>query len=364
MKTILFGGMALWKKGMDLINQYHPQFELRGFCTAEDNELTRSNPLVYTLEELVELYAAKTVEAVILIDGSQQAWIRVFREKGIDRIYGIPSKYLMMETIPDHEKGNLVCEADDLPSELSQLEIHLADHCNLNCKGCAHFSNLVQEEVFPDLSTFEKDIQRLSELFDNIREFFFLGGEPLLNPQVKDFLYAYRKAFPYSCINLVTNGLLILVMDEDLIRAVKETGCKLNISNYNCLDSERIVRFLEEKGLSYDLRQGKGSFTKYLNSEGNGDEDVFRHCGRKWCTFLRDGRIAACSQPFTIRYFNRYFHTHFSEEGSFSLYEDLNGKEMLRRLQQPMEACKYCTYDMEYTWDSGVTPDVSDWCVK
>lgn len=364
MKTVLFGGMALWKKAMDLVNRYHPQFELQGFCTAEDNELIRTNPLVYDLERLAEAYAENKVEAVILADGSQQAWINVFQKRGIDRIYGIPSKYLMMEAIPEGDQKKTVCSAKELPPELSQLEVHLADHCNLNCKGCAHFSNLVKKECFADISVFRRDVERLSELFDNIREFFFLGGEPLLNPDVKEFLLVFREAFPYSCINLVSNGLLILRMEEDLIRVMRETGCKLNISNYDCLDSDRIIKFLNENNLSYDLRNGKGVFTKYLNSEGDGDEEVFRHCGRKWCTFLRDGRIAACSQPFTIRYFNQYFDKHFSEEGSMSLYDDIDGKEILRRLQQPMGACRYCTYDKEYIWDSGVEPAMSDWCVK
>ena len=31
---------------------------------------------------------------------------------------------------------------------LSYLEYHLADHCNLNCKACEHYSALVEGEVF------------------------------------------------------------------------------------------------------------------------------------------------------------------------------------------------------------------------
>ena len=37
------------------------------------------------------------------------------------------------------------------------FEYHLNDHCNLNCKGCDHFSPLA-EEKFTNYEQFEKDM--------------------------------------------------------------------------------------------------------------------------------------------------------------------------------------------------------------
>ena len=40
---------------------------------------------------------------------------------------------------------------------LYHFEVHITDHCNLNCKGCAHFSNLCKP-TFADLDEFEADM--------------------------------------------------------------------------------------------------------------------------------------------------------------------------------------------------------------
>lgn len=364
MKALLFGNMFLWKKGMDIVNLYHQEFELMGFSTVEENELTKSNPVVYSFEKLKELYVQKTIDAVILVDGSQHVLIRLLKENGILNLFAIPSKFLEMDMInEDFQKGSLR-KVEDLAPELSQLEMHLADHCNLNCRGCSHFSNLVQKPVFANYNQFTKDLERLAELFDNIRAFFFLGGEPLLNHDVAKYLYFVREIFPYTLLHLVSNGLLVLSMQDELIQAMKETNCRLSISNYDCLDAERIQSFLEEKGITFDLRNGKEVFTRYLNPRGDGDKGVFEKCGRRFCTFLQNGRIASCGQPFNIKYFNEYFHVNFSEEGSISLYDkDIDGKKILMHLEKAMGACNFCTYDETFTWISGGTPEMSDWCV-
>ena len=47
------------------------------------------------------------------------------------------------------------------PTYLTKIDIHLADHCNLNCFGCSHFSQVAQPKL-PTLQTYEKDIKTLS----------------------------------------------------------------------------------------------------------------------------------------------------------------------------------------------------------
>ena len=46
-------------------------------------------------------------------------------------------------------------------ANLSLVEIHLAEHCNLNCFCCNHFSQLADEE-YTDLASFEKDMKQLA----------------------------------------------------------------------------------------------------------------------------------------------------------------------------------------------------------
>ena len=65
--------------------------------------------------------------------------------------------------------------------------VDIVDHCNLNCKGCGHFSPLAPKS-FLDIETFENDLRRLNGLLNgNIYCFELMGGEALLHPQLEDF---------------------------------------------------------------------------------------------------------------------------------------------------------------------------------
>lgn len=78
---------------------------------------------------------------------------------------------------------------------LQLIEIHLAESCNLNCFSCSHFSQLAPNEM-PDIQSYEKEIKRLSEITNGlVGRFHLMGGEPLLNPNCKDFLPLHANIF-------------------------------------------------------------------------------------------------------------------------------------------------------------------------
>ena len=60
---------------------------------------------------------------------------------------------------------------------LNYLETNVVDHCNLNCKECAHFSN-IYDNNYVNLVDYEHDIKLISQKF-NVCYFRILGGEPL-----------------------------------------------------------------------------------------------------------------------------------------------------------------------------------------
>ena len=45
-----------------------------------------------------------------------------------------------------------------------RVEYHVIDKCNLNCKSCAHFSNLVEEAVHRPLDKIKNDFARIHKL--------------------------------------------------------------------------------------------------------------------------------------------------------------------------------------------------------
>ena len=84
------------------------------------------------------------------------------------------------------------------------VEIHVVEHCNLNCSGCNHFSSLAKEEYLQP-EQFEKDMKRLAELSKDYFTIKILGGEPLLHPNITAFFEISRKYFPSTPIQITTN---------------------------------------------------------------------------------------------------------------------------------------------------------------
>lgn len=366
MKYILFGDIEKWNDAVTLMIKYRPDIQIAGLCSLDLGSYIDSEATV-TLRSAVELYQSGQIDGIINIHGENPYYFQLLKDLGFSQIYMLPATLYHKEKLAQISRGEaLIYPYRELAPELMQIEFHLADHCNLNCKGCTHFSNLVPGPVFSDPVCFQKDIAQLSKLFSHIHNFYLLGGEPLLNPDVTFYIHTIRKAFPYTQIMIVTNGLLLLSMKEELISSIHKNNVHLSISDYNCLDHKKILAFIKMHQLSADLRIEKDLFSKFLNPKGDSDAgQIFEQCPRKNCTFLGRGRIAACCLPFVAPYFNHYFGESIPELESIDLYEpDLDGWEVQQRLITPMNTCSYCTLDVPYVWEISKPPFArEDWCV-
>ena len=105
---------------------------------------------------------------------------------------------------------------------LLSFAIHIVEHCNLNCISCAHISP-VAKECFYDLNEYITEAKCLSSLFcSEIGELLLMGGEPLLHPDIIEFMRVSREAFIYGNILLVTNGILLDSMKQDFWDACRK----------------------------------------------------------------------------------------------------------------------------------------------
>ncbi|MBR3622522.1 MAG: glycosyltransferase, partial [Selenomonadaceae bacterium] len=99
---------------------------------------------------------------------------------------------------------------------LLQVEMHLSDRCNLNCRGCTHFSPLFHEMGF-DKETALTDVRTLARNVSHIMDFYFLGGEPFLNKDIASYIRAVRSILPQTRLTVVTNGLLIPKLPDEVL---------------------------------------------------------------------------------------------------------------------------------------------------
>lgn len=118
---------------------------------------------------------------------------------------GISNVYIVSEW------NKRTIEKKMMPRSLNDfyLEVNLADHCNLNCQCCDHFSPIASK-TFLDFEQYAKDIKRLAYLTDGkIGLMKLQGGEPLLNERLIDYIRVTRESFPESHICLFTDGVLL-----------------------------------------------------------------------------------------------------------------------------------------------------------
>ena len=138
---------------------------------------------------------------------------------------------------------------------LPYLEFHIADQCNLNCKACEHYSGLVDKPTYPVFNQFVRDFQKLHDYIDDIGVIRILGGEPLLNKEIEEYVKLARGLYPEAIIYIVTNGILLKQMPEHFYHTLRKTNTRINISFYLPLEEKmpEILEFLKKKKIVFEL---------------------------------------------------------------------------------------------------------------
>lgn len=234
---------------------------------------------------------------------------------------------------------------------LKLIEIHLAESCNLNCFSCSHFSQLVPNEM-PNIQSYEKEIKRLSEITNGlVGRFHLMGGEPLLNPNCKDFFAITRKYFPNSAIWLVTNGILLPKQETSFWESCKNNRIEIRPTKYPIkVDWNLIKAKCESYGIPLKFFNNenveKTSFKIILDPSGNLDPySSFIDCHQVGnCNHLKNGQLYPCNIAPNIKYFNSYFNQNLklSEMDSIDIYKAKDYTEILQFLAKPIPFCRYC----------------------
>lgn len=93
------------------------------------------------------------------------------------------------------------------------LEYSVSYHCNMRCSSCSHMAPFISKK-FPSINSFEKDLRKLNQYLhtQNLR---LVGGEPLLNPEVTEFIIIAKQSGIADTVMLTTNGLLLHKMKKE-----------------------------------------------------------------------------------------------------------------------------------------------------
>ena len=240
--------------------------------------------------------------------------------------------------------------------------IDLVDHCILNCKHCDHFAPIASK-YFLDISTLEKDFQKLSELTNKkIGECKFLGGEPLLHPEITNAIAIFRKHFPpppvqsnplYNQGFILTNGLLLPKMPKEFWECCSANQMTLKITKYPIdLDYNAIEQKCVDENVKilYSGKTGTVLKTLYyipldLSGKQNHKNSFFMcsHSNSS-CTAFRDGKIYPCHLLSNIHHFNNYFGANLEIEKNdyIDIHKISDIDNVLSFLKEPKPFCRYC----------------------
>jgi organic radical activating enzyme len=187
--------------------------------------------------------------------------------------------------------------------DVIKLEIHASHACNFTCESCSHFSNNGHKGLLtPDDADYQMGLwsKRL-----NPKTFCILGGEPLLNPRIEEFVIVARNHWKCN-IELITNGFL-LPKFPNLGSLLNNLKINLIITQHHQSKEyleqlEQVIKFLKEKQIPFYTREAtkywsrryKGFGPDVLPYEDHDSKTSWKVCQCKYCLQILDGKIYKC----------------------------------------------------------------------
>jgi organic radical activating enzyme len=217
------------------------------------------------------------------------------------------------------------------------LETMITQVCNLSCQGCTNYSDLKHSGY----TTWEDGRKQLESWLDriDILDFGIIGGEPLINPEWRQWIRGVRCILPNSQIRFTTNGLL-LDRAADLLDICQEVGnivLKITVHVDNDTLEQQIKQIYQSADwtpvVEYGIRRHRTLnnvkfqvnrpiyFLKTYQGDYNNMRPwhsdpvrAFEHCIQQTCPLLYQGKIYKCSTAGLLKdVLSRHKNPNFSE---------------------------------------------------
>jgi organic radical activating enzyme len=255
-------------------------------------------------------------------------------------------------------------------------EIMVTQVCNLTCHGCSTYSDLDHKGYVSwddGLLQIKPWLQRVS--FDH---FGLMGGEPLINPQIRDWIIGIRKLMPDTIIRFPINGTL-LHKHLDIVDLLAELGnvifkITVHVDDKQIEDSIKYVldkytwdpiheygidRFVTKNNFKFQVNRPRTFYKTFQNDYANAlpynslPENAFAVCHQKECPLLINGRIYKCSTSGLMHdVLNKFNSTNIAawehyldnnHNGSIGLdSDDSEIAKFITNIRQPHATCSQC----------------------
>lgn len=233
------------------------------------------------------------------------------------------------------------------------IEFNLTDYCNLNCKGCSHYSPLADAEFEP-LEELEDSMRHISGIknANKIAGVYLIGGETLLYPELQNAMRLARRYFSWSKISIFTNGLLIPKMDSGFWEECKNLDIVIALTRYPIkFDYDKVEDICRKNGVKLEVFGDRGEENSFFRLPLDPEKrqigwlSHFRCIGFA-CITVDNGKIFPCSQAACVGHLNKKIGTDFKwEKEDFIEVKVLKSAGQLVHLRnRPIPFCKYCKH--------------------
>lgn len=150
---------------------------------------------------------------------------------------------------------------------------------------------------------------------------------------------------------MITNAVLLPKMQEDFWKTCRQNEIVIKPTKYPIhIDFDAIEAKAEQEHVKFQyFNNGQAEMTlgkQPIDIEGRQPaEDNFYHCYRaNNCVAFSHGKLYSCLIPAHLHHFKDYFQLPLSscENDGIDIYSVNNTEEILKMLEKPLEACKYC----------------------
>lgn len=231
-----------------------------------------------------------------------------------------------------------------------RLEFVLTDHCNLNCKGCTHYSPLAPKE-FADLDVLSESMRHLGQVAgDKIGRAYLIGGEPLLYPRLAEAMEALRRAFPKTRLYIFTNGIALPKMPAQFWADCRRLRFTLAITRYPIkFDYDAVIDLCRREDVTCEVfgdRSLADSFFRFaLDPEGRQNPRISHFkCYNFGCLTVIGDRLFPCSISACVEHLNNACETKFKHTRAdwLPVMQINSAKEIKALRDNPVPFCRYC----------------------
>lgn len=229
------------------------------------------------------------------------------------------------------------------------LSISLTDKCNLNCTNCQTFCDIQKSN--PNFTTLEDLENTIPIILKKLKNFecsgiVLFGGEPLLNPQIKDICKYLRKITNIP-ITIFSNGLLFNTWTDKDFLMLKNLNIKILVTVYPIEEQIYSTQRLEEKCKNFNIDFNTHGIRPYFmkssfNTKGNPItyKQKYYYCSHSQLIslYLHKNKLYKCGVC------PNYEKIHIPEsKGDYlTIDNDFSEEKFKNYLTTPLDACKYC----------------------